>query len=339
MRKRQGFTLVELLVVMALVILIMVILAQAFGRTIESLQKAKGIGDMQDKLRAASTIIRRDLAADHFEGRRRVSDVAGSYLPAREGFFQIVSDGGAGRTFEGNDPYGIPSNIVTQRQLRMTVKLRKNDRDRFFSAQIPSGSPLLGASTNYFGLPSDARFQDSANTYNSQWAEICYFMVPTGYRAGNTTLFGLYRSQLALVADNAQINSMVPAADIARYSEFSVSPSRGANLYFNTPTDVTTGGAWNQTNSAKSLLLNDVISFEIVGWQRLYKANGDPRANQGPWLPGFNFRLYNDPAFTPILDFLSSTSSSPKLDGIFITIRIWDAKTQQARQMTIFQDL
>ena len=51
MRKRQGFTLVEMIVVMALVLLIMVILSKAFGDGLHTLQRARSVGGLQEKLR------------------------------------------------------------------------------------------------------------------------------------------------------------------------------------------------------------------------------------------------------------------------------------------------
>src|SRR5262249_7897418 len=73
--KRRGLTLVEMLVATALTMFIMAILSQAFVTSLEVFSQLKGIGDMEEGLRTAATLLRDDLAQDHFEGKRRLSDV------------------------------------------------------------------------------------------------------------------------------------------------------------------------------------------------------------------------------------------------------------------------
>src|SRR5688572_11398631 len=68
MRRRPAFTLVEMMVSVALVLFIMVILTEAFGKGLESFRTLKSVGDMESRLRAADMVLRRDLKADHFEG-------------------------------------------------------------------------------------------------------------------------------------------------------------------------------------------------------------------------------------------------------------------------------
>src|SRR5258707_306991 len=75
-QERRGFTLVEMLVSMALILFLLAILTEAFSAGMEAFRQLKAIGDMQDRLRSTASILRRDLAADHFEGSRRLSDPA-----------------------------------------------------------------------------------------------------------------------------------------------------------------------------------------------------------------------------------------------------------------------
>ena len=90
MKHRQGFTLVELMVSMALIIFIMAILSQAFVAALGVFRNLKGQGDLAEHLRAVTQILQRDLAADHFDGNRRLSD-PNFWLngPPSQGFFQI----------------------------------------------------------------------------------------------------------------------------------------------------------------------------------------------------------------------------------------------------------
>ena len=99
---RPAFTIVELLVAMALIIFIMYILAEAFAAGTTSFRNLKAIGDMNERLRSASTVLRRYLQADHFEGRKRLSDVDfWKDGPPQEGCFRIIQS--AAPNFEGSD--------------------------------------------------------------------------------------------------------------------------------------------------------------------------------------------------------------------------------------------
>src|SRR5262249_40433479 len=140
-RRRQGFTLVELLVAMALIMFIMAILSQAFVAATQTFRDLKSSGDMAEKLRTTTNIMRRYLASDHFEGKRRLSDPNfWQNGPPREGFFRVWH--GLPSTFEGADPDGIPSFLSTTHALHFTVKLRGSQRSDYFSATPITGSPL-----------------------------------------------------------------------------------------------------------------------------------------------------------------------------------------------------
>src|SRR5437763_8696692 len=91
MRCRCGFTLVEMMVAMTLTIFVMVILSECFVAGLETFSGLKAIGDMQEELRTATTLLRSDLSHDHFEGKRRLSDPVLNLMKdrIREGFFSI----------------------------------------------------------------------------------------------------------------------------------------------------------------------------------------------------------------------------------------------------------
>src|SRR5437879_8964136 len=110
MRRRQGFTLVELLVAMALIVLIMSIISQAFVEGLGTFRQLKGIGDLQERLRTAVVPLREDLIAKHFDADKplKLSGLGDTTNPIKGGFFRI--EGGVSPLVqEGSDSDGIPS--------------------------------------------------------------------------------------------------------------------------------------------------------------------------------------------------------------------------------------
>jgi type II secretory pathway pseudopilin PulG len=421
MRRRHAFSLVELLVAMALIILIMSVLSQAFITATASVRDLKALGDLAERLRGAKAALVRDLSADHFEGRKRLSDPTfWNNGPPAEGFFRIWQGSPATLTgpnnfIEGTDLDGIPSYRSTDHMLHFAVKLRGNLRSDYFSASVPNGSPLLSPS---LGLP-DRRYQDSPNTYNSQWAEVEYFLRPVQDQTGNldsangTPLFALYRRQQLAVPDNSLVNPAVPSTpqSFADYLEVSTSP--GANpLHFNSPLDLTmpsrrfgtstaspqlnlagfpaavdpllkrptyaTMAEQNANAQAADLLLTDVLSCDVrvllVGGTdfvdlfdnsvQIFNNNTSPNpfyySAKTPNLPavfdtwssvtddtfnyGFDTAL-NAPAWsTPGTErtiplYRTAAGQTITIKAIQITLRVWDFKTKQARQITIVQDM
>src|SRR5436309_15567765 len=112
---RRAFTLVELLVAMALIMFILAILSVAFTSATQSFRDLKAAGDLAERLRAVSGQLRRELAADHFEGKKRLSqDKFWVHGPPEQGFFRLWQGTAPGAnnpsyTLEGVDPDGIES--------------------------------------------------------------------------------------------------------------------------------------------------------------------------------------------------------------------------------------
>lgn len=239
-RARNGFTIVELLVSMALIIFIMAILSQAFVSATKSFRDLKATGDMAEKLRGVTQLLTNDLAAYHFEGTKRLSDPDfWNNGPPREGFLRIWS-GAGGSVLEGTDLDGIPSYLSVMHTLQYTVKLQGNQRQNFFQGFVPAGAPA------FFSGVFPARYQDSG-AYTSQWAEVALFLVqqPQDSAMGTsglppTQLYSLYRRQRLLVPDNSVVVPAVLSTQANSYVELSTSVSPNPlNLYFNSPRDVT----------------------------------------------------------------------------------------------------
>src|SRR5262245_8712191 len=75
---RAGFTLVEMLVALALTVFMMAILSEAFVTGLDAMSRMKALGDLEEKLREVAALVRRDLAANHFDGTRRLAELTGS---------------------------------------------------------------------------------------------------------------------------------------------------------------------------------------------------------------------------------------------------------------------
>ncbi len=250
MRRRRGFTLVEMLVAAALVVFMMAVLAQAFQAAAQAFRDLKAAGDLAEKLRAVAGQLRADLAADHFEGKRRLSDPAfWSDGPPKQGFFRLYQGSrpvAAGRpglcVLEGADLDGLLSYRSADHALHFTVKQRGNDEGRFFTAKVPADSPLLAG---VLGPPA-ARFQEGG-AYRYQWAEVAYFLRPSvndlGLQdtANGTPLYTLYRRQRAAVLEGALVTPAVPAARLGEYLEIScgIDPADPTRPAFHNPADLT----------------------------------------------------------------------------------------------------
>lgn len=390
-KRRSGFTLVELLVAAGLMVFVMAILAEAFGESVKTFRGLKAIADMNSKLRTASTILRRELDADHFEGRKRMSDPDfWAEGPPRQGFFRVYQ--GSPSVSEGTPLDGVNSYTSTNHALHFTVKLRGNDRGGQFMAFVPPGSPLLSPN---LGLP-EGRFQD-VSAYSYQWAEVAYFLTRQGQDTANgTPLYALHRRQRLAVPDNNLVGN-VPATEAQYYGEVSYSPSAsGASLYFNSPIDLTVpqhrfgglpGGYLPISASAQAgqagsdVVLTDVISFNVrVLFDRLANFQDfvdlhDIENQPGQMVPLPDRYTPHHPNFSALnglrvfdtwsqhqdnlvdystwrstglitsVPILASPLPGPgsanvyRIKAIQVTIRVWDLRTEQARQVTIVQDL
>ena len=248
---RAGFTLVELMVAMALTLFVMVILSQAFVLALETFSGMKGIGDMQQNMRVATIILRDDLAQDHFEGKRRLSDVSASGVsqiaaqPPQAGFFAIfqrsavtippATPGPYHR--EGFDTNNMASFRATDHVLYMTVKRKGNRQEDFFTTSLTGTPAVPTLLTQFFSAQTAynvpafplSNMADATLTvpyggvspgfYSSQWAEVIYYLKRTGsteepnnqFSTIGTPTFELFRAQFVMVPDGTQLRTPVPA--------------------------------------------------------------------------------------------------------------------------------
>jgi prepilin-type N-terminal cleavage/methylation domain-containing protein len=272
---RSGFTLVEMIVGVALVLLVMVVLTQAFVSGTQAFRVLKGIGDLEERLRTANIILRADLQANHFEGNRKLSDTGFfNNGPPVQGFFRI---------FQGHkstvyyDADGLPWPFATDHVLHFSV-IRKGDRlQDYFVADVSqdpysyTGPNATNPTAQWPSNPSGyqygwanfappvppARYQASTS-YTSQVAEVAYFLRANGSTANGTKLYALCRRQLLAIPSqtmaqqlSSQTGYMTPSTHLynqdpnapgsaGAYREISckANPS-GSSIYFNSPQDLT----------------------------------------------------------------------------------------------------
>ncbi len=357
MRNRSAFTLLEMMVVIALTLFIMVVLSQAFSAGLDVFRDLKAYGDMEQELRGASNLLRRDLSADHFEGKRRLSDPNIWSLPAREGFFRVYQAASSVDEFGAlNTTQPGCWRAVGVHALHLSVKLRGNTRDSVFYTTVPAGSTLLAAQTTFFNEAIDARFQDQATTFATPWAEVAYVLVQTGTTtapndptvATGTPLFALYRVQFLVTTDSTRVNATnpIPSARRSLYPGVSFRVA-GKNLVFNNPGDLVTQanrrlnpatrnvtgfGALTQANAGSfggaTLVLSNVISFDV----RVLKSTSLGSTVCAPV------------AKTDFEDFSfdssqMATTTAYVIKGLEVCLRIWDQKTGLTQQASVVQDL
>ncbi|HVK17261.1 MAG TPA: prepilin-type N-terminal cleavage/methylation domain-containing protein, partial [Fimbriiglobus sp.] len=241
---RPGFTLVELLVAMALIIMIMAILSVAFQVGMDTLSQLKSIGGLSEQLRTAQAILERDLRADHLEDPTGSPMRVSAFLPRtpapgnpnpnpqawtglNRGYFNIVQRHMGSGTTGVNSNEGMDGEITSWRGssevfpdgsfrspgshiLRMTVQLSGQSAQEIFVADAPAG--LAGGSLSSFTPPG------APNSVVSRWAEVVYFLRPNGqFTTSNDPntpplpMYTLHRRQRVLADGPVLINTTGPA--------------------------------------------------------------------------------------------------------------------------------
>jgi type II secretory pathway pseudopilin PulG len=276
MRRRQAFTLVEMLVSLALIMFIMAIISEAFVASAKTFRDLKAAADMADRLRVTTNTMRRMLMASHFGGGGKLSD--GSVWqnnftgtgPPIQGFFRIYQgsantpDGGAGAgdtsiqlpspttQSPGGAAASFPSYTVTNCSLHFTAKLSGSDMNSYFYGYAPAettaNSSFLsqGNPEARFQIPVPAAPNNLASPpYSCQWAEVAFFLGSSTDSANGQALYPLYMRQRLLVPFNAsgaltpyQVTGITTQADYVEISG-TWSATSPYTLTGNRPFDIT----------------------------------------------------------------------------------------------------
>ena len=259
---RLGFTLVELLVSMAIIIFMLSIMSQAFVIATTCMQGMKTVGELIDKVRPVMTILKRDLAADHFDGTKKLCDPDfWEYGPPREGYFSIIQGGGSEQETPSSGPvkYYISNSTTSNHALTFTSRLPGKNPTEFYTAEYPTAhnvrmngiynypDPTFATNPAYMKVQNARRFDFISNIIHCKWAELAYFIKPNGSIVAKDPTSGyvdlplhdLYRQQRVILPDVSDMNKAgIPIASPDPFNLFSHYVDSG-KVVFNQPSDVT----------------------------------------------------------------------------------------------------
>lgn len=187
---RRGFTLVEMLVATALVMLIMLLFARIFEEAIATVRSQRSIIANDEKTRAVSTMLRTDL--DHASYRASVGSGATAKIrvPTGAGVMELIqSPRGLVALSTGDrvDPHQRGFLFISENDpfdggddvLHFTVSVLESVRDPL--ASNPNFAPYQGRAANLTAAGAGNNqpdFDDGVNNSaaTSRAAEVCYFL-------------------------------------------------------------------------------------------------------------------------------------------------------------------
>jgi type II secretory pathway pseudopilin PulG len=374
---RPGFTLVELMVAMALSILIMAILAGAFQVGLDTMSQLKSVAGLSGQLRTAEAVLLRDLGAPHLEDEwakpvlvsdAKVQATAWTGANQKRGFFMVRQISPLKQEFnsalatpqyiapasspndypfvcEGYDTDGVPSYRATDHVLHMTSRLSGTNIDQVYTGLAPAN--LANTTMNR----QDLRV---GNQFVGTWAEVLYFLKPGGLvttgddaLGGRTlTLFTLYRRQRVLTPSPFAFAPPLVQSD---YPGISVPPAAATPT--NDPLAITTTTnrldatspapipSNSQTEYGTDILLSNVISFQI----RLQFEGQAGFSDE--WQTGVTGQqARTDGAGARVYDTADDKSlypgtTKPRIRAVQIKLRVYDTRNKMTRQITIIQDV
>ncbi len=174
----RGFTLVEMLVAVTLVLIMMAMFAEIFQIAGGSIAKTRGLAENDQRSRTLQTIIKADLDKRSFRwpypfAAGESAAVPESNFGDRQGYFYISE----------NNPQNSLDDVL-QLTVMSTITSRNKDESLYYGQALN----LTGTSTTYENQPDYDDLQRGNNTADSTVAEVVYFV-----RNGN-----LYRRQLLI---------------------------------------------------------------------------------------------------------------------------------------------
>ena len=195
--RSSGFTLIEMLVAITLVLIMMTMFAQVFQMAGGSISKMRGISENDQRARTLQTIIKADLDKRTQNwvypfAANEDANAAESLVTRRRGYFYI-SENNPSDTTDDKLQFTVMSTITTA---------NTDDTPYYGQAMtIPDPTTSSSVQSPFINLPNQPDADDAQlspnNTGQSVAAEVCYFL-----RNGN-----LYRRQLLIRQPSTIITS------------------------------------------------------------------------------------------------------------------------------------
>ncbi|MEI6326223.1 MAG: type II secretion system protein, partial [Gemmataceae bacterium] len=215
-KRFSGFTIVELLVSLGLVIFIMSLVSTIFVIATKSFRDMKAAGDLSEQLRSAGQLIRGMVKATHFTDNVQPSDEkfwqawdssgSGSYYAksgtpplytdaqfkdpsntfGRKGYLRLDQlaqpvDPFMGGSLDFDSIRVLTGNALSDQRLSMTVLQNGSTPSDLFSAYYPDGLPnpgFPGTSRPAFLANIEHKYFESAQLVRRPNAEVAFFLAP-----------------------------------------------------------------------------------------------------------------------------------------------------------------
>lgn len=215
-KRISGFTIVELLVSLGLVIFIMSLVSTIFVIATKSFRDMKAAGDLSEQLRSAGQLIRGMVKATHFTENVQPSDEkfwqawdssgTGSYFSksgtpplytdaqfkdfsntfGRKGYLRLDQlaqpvDPFMGGSLDFDSIRVLTGNALSDQRLSMTVLQNGSTPSDLFSAYYPDGLPnpgFPGTSRPAFLANIEHKYFESAQLVRRPNAEVAFFLAP-----------------------------------------------------------------------------------------------------------------------------------------------------------------
>jgi len=297
----RGFTLVELMVAMALIILMLSIMSQAFVIATGTMQGLKEVADMQEKIRPAITLLQRDLGANHFEGSKKLSDPEfWDNGPPKEGYFMLWQDK-ANDVAEGatNNVTFSQSAALANHMLAFTLKLPGKSPNDFFESSLGGSFGTIFTNANRTG-PLFSEFVSPSTKVN------------TDIIATNVISFDI-KLLTDLRYDYEDLTTILSQGSYSSYPPVNNYGSPNPRVF-----DTWTTDQGSSSNPA-------VPKYDFGFWNNF----------TGKWQPSGNTAGNN--SLIPVWNATNNTGLNIK--AIQISLRIWDQKSNTAKMFVVVQKL
>jgi len=374
----KGFTLVELLVSLALVIFIMSLLSTVFVLATKTFRDMKAAGDLQEQLRSAAQVIKSLIQAPHFlEGNRRVnlsdpnfwnrrklsptdSDNNLFDFKWRSGYFrldrnriqdQIVNDLTGTNSLNLCGLYDSPEtpSQAADHRLSMTCMLSGRLQEDFFTQSFSNRASLPSP----FNIGNPSRYETDNSLFRSPYAEVLFYLqrptsvlTRTGTLSERTDGLPLFDLHLKTWLINPEKTNLAQDFSSSFENKLSLSPYNNGSSTIYVFNDLTFMGP--RSNRATFRALSNLSPDASLSFaQRSSSSSSDTILLKN--LVSFEVQIFElDPVTKNLIifnlnnfdsDYQSNEGQGKQIVAVKIILRVYDPDNEITRQMTIVEPL